>query len=1126
MIGPVTASSSKACATCGAPLGKAERICPACGAPVGSSAILDRGGDDWAHAFARLREITRGEFEIQREIGRGGMAAVYLAREIALDRRVAIKVMAPRLTTDRDLVSRFRQEAVTVAGLVHPNIVTIHAVRHTDDLDFFVMQFVEGRSLDRVVHGHGALPVPIVRALVFMIGSALGYAHRRGVVHRDVKPANVLLDGDGHARVTDFGIAKVLGATHRITKTGMLIGTPSYISPEQCYAQPISAAADQYALGIVTYELLTGHPPFTGSPFTVMQAHTERPIPPIREIRADIPPDFEAALLRMLEKDPAKRWPTMQHALAALEARPLAEGDPMRDALARLALPDSVLRSDELLALPRLVAAAPGAPSPYVAGIAILAAPAELPVGATITLSAAPRNAAGDTMPGVYVEWTTSAAAIAVVDRDSGVVRAVAPGTATITVSAEGVRASVELRVVPKRTVELTIVTPQTPLHVGDRIQLVVATVDHVGEPIGERVRWSCATPQIATVSEDGVLTAVAPGTALVWAEANGVRATAHLPITPARVAAIRLGTIPTTIEVGAQLSVGATPVDVDGHTIADAQAVWLSSDPEIAAVSAAGVVTAKAPGQAIIVCSCESETTAIDLTVVPMTVAAVRIERPDGARIGEPFKLHAEALSKHGRRVPAPMEFQSTAPDIASVDEHGVVTPRALGEVTIFARTSGAQGMVSFYVTAEATQLKWRPPHSRRALRRQLIGGIGALTLVVFLVLVIGASLGDDPQEEVRQSGDVQPVVAPPSAPAPVAEPSAIVGLPASIAPGDTFTVQVTGVSNAAWSSSDSAVATIDRATGRVRALAYGAAELIASTGGDSVRIPLRVAPPAGMVVRIAPTATMQVGDQRRLALEVSPRGLPIPDATWESRAPSLLQVAATGRARALGEGTVYVIARWQGGADSALVTVQGVPIARIELAPSRLRLEPGDSARVTARLLDARGNAIAGREVTWSTTNREAVSVSADGVIRALAPAAAPVRVTARAGAAREEMIVEVHESPREIARRVARVAEEFTNLVRTHDTARVRTLFSPDDPGLGALVDRMSQPRVEFRFTTQPQPAVTDSSVVIEVRIRATIPKRFRDEVRNGVFAVSMRRDGGTWRAAGVTTVSTFR
>jgi serine/threonine-protein kinase len=290
----------------------------------------------WSVVGARLRTATAGEYEIFTELGRGGMAAVYLARDLALNRRVAIKVMAPGLLLGPGMMERFKQEAITVANLQHVHIVAIYGVRQIGDLHFFVMQFVPGRTLEGVLRDVGALPIPVVRAWLFQIGSALGYAHRRGVIHRDIKPGNILLNADGEAIVTDFGIAKVAESPNQ-TQTGTVVGTPVYMSPEQCYARELTGASDQYSLGIVAYEMLVGRPPFSGSSFALMRSHTDTPPPPLHEFRRDIPPAMEAAVMRMLSKTPEERFPSLGDALVSLGAGPLSPDEPLHAELQRLA---------------------------------------------------------------------------------------------------------------------------------------------------------------------------------------------------------------------------------------------------------------------------------------------------------------------------------------------------------------------------------------------------------------------------------------------------------------------------------------------------------------------------------------------------------------------------------------------------------------------------------------------------------------------------------------------------------------------------------------------------------------------------------------------------------------------
>ncbi|MEW5926260.1 MAG: serine/threonine-protein kinase [Gemmatimonadota bacterium] len=353
------------CPRCGAPAAADDRFCGACGAPV-AAAPAGAGDSLWDYVRQRLQVAVAGEFEVLRSVGRGGMAAVFLAREVALNRQVAIKVMSPALLAEEGMVERFRHEAVTVAKLSHPNVVTIHAVRQVGDLHFFVMSFVEGCSLESLLQESGPLPLPLVRSIAFQVGQGLAYAHRQGVVHRDVKPANLLLNTEGNAVVTDFGIAKVKEVSG-LTQTGLMIGTPAYMSPEQWLGAEVTPASDQYSLGVVIHEMLTGTPPFTGPTLAVvMQGHLHRPVPPVREARPECPADVEAAVMRMLDKDPGKRWPGIPQALAALGAAALSTDAPVPEPAAPVEVP-----------------AAP-APVPTAAGTGdVLPVPAAGPVSAT-----------------------------------------------------------------------------------------------------------------------------------------------------------------------------------------------------------------------------------------------------------------------------------------------------------------------------------------------------------------------------------------------------------------------------------------------------------------------------------------------------------------------------------------------------------------------------------------------------------------------------------------------------------------------------------------------------------------------------------------------------------------------
>jgi serine/threonine protein kinase/alpha-tubulin suppressor-like RCC1 family protein len=281
----------------------------------GESAFLTQG-----RIMKALKTATLGDYEILAELGRGGMATVYLAHDVSLDRKVAIKVMSPALLDGEGAIERFKREARTAGALSHPHIIPIHAVRQSGELLYFVMKYVEGRPLDDVVREQGQLPIPMVVQILTEVAGALAYAHRKGVVHRDVKPANIMLDDDGWAVVTDFGIAKV-AQQKGLTLTGSTVGTPAYMSPEQCAAKDVTGRSDQYSLGIVGYELLSGQVPFSADSLMGMfMAHMSEAPRPLLEARPDCPPVLARTIERMMAKAPDERWSSLDDVVTSLES--------------------------------------------------------------------------------------------------------------------------------------------------------------------------------------------------------------------------------------------------------------------------------------------------------------------------------------------------------------------------------------------------------------------------------------------------------------------------------------------------------------------------------------------------------------------------------------------------------------------------------------------------------------------------------------------------------------------------------------------------------------------------------------------------------------------------------------
>src|SRR5689334_23180227 len=259
------------------------------------------------------------------------MGIVYRAKDRRLKRLVAIKLLPPELAYRSEIRSRFLREAETAAQLSHPNIVPIYSVDERDGLVYFVMACVEGDNLAKRMFERGRFSPDETRRIIREVADALAYAHARGVVHRDIKPDNILLDADsGRPMVTDFGIARAIteGSDARLTATGMAIGTPAYMAPEQAAGErEVDGRTDLYSLGIVAYQMLAGELPFTASstPAMLVKHISERPTP-IDQRRADLPPDLARAVMLLLEKDPNDRFPSASALVAALDSGQIPDG--------------------------------------------------------------------------------------------------------------------------------------------------------------------------------------------------------------------------------------------------------------------------------------------------------------------------------------------------------------------------------------------------------------------------------------------------------------------------------------------------------------------------------------------------------------------------------------------------------------------------------------------------------------------------------------------------------------------------------------------------------------------------------------------------------------------------------
>lgn len=584
-----------------------------------------------------LRAATLGEYEILGELGRGGMATVFLAHDLALDRKVAIKVMSPHLLEGDGMVERFKLEARTAAQLSHPHIIPIYAVKWTDETIFFVMKFVEGRPLDDIIKKMAPLPIAMVKDVLIKVGQGLGYGHRRDVVHRDIKPANIMIDEEGTPIVTDFGIAKVASEGGGLTMTGTTIGTPSYMSPEQCEAKDVSGASDQYSLGVLAYEMLTGKLPFEGkTAVSTMYKHVHEAPPPIQDGRPDIPFEVQETVERMLAKNPKDRWPTLEAAIQKLgtestmsyldpahrQLRDLIKQGGARGLLARIQTPRSPIpigrqrasgsstaaeaggkRRSPLLAIAAVVVvvggialaltrpwaaadgpvgvtaaspagpvaggsnaaldgtgddelgsgtppddegtvsdggsveaqplATPSVPEPVerevtrpsgpapVASIRLDDVPGGLTPGQSATIIAIALDGSRNALSGREAQWRSSNTAVAQVD-SRGNVTAETEGSATITVVVEGQEASAQITVASEAVTSVTVTPASVQLLVSGQATATGTVRGQSGPLAGRTIAWTSSAPGVATVSLDGQIVAVAPGTATITGVTGG----------------------------------------------------------------------------------------------------------------------------------------------------------------------------------------------------------------------------------------------------------------------------------------------------------------------------------------------------------------------------------------------------------------------------------------------------------------------------------------------------------------------------------------------------------------------------------------------------------------------------
>lgn len=731
------------CPRCGTSLTPGTKFCSECGNDVttaggGGSTKLSTV-DIEATLLEYLKQATRGEFEIARELGRGGMAMVYLAKDIALNRDVAIKVMSPSLGADLSMAERFVREAQTSASLSHPNIIPVYTVRQTANITFFVMKYIQGRPLDDIMDEVGAIPVPLATAILSQVAGALGYGHKRGVVHRDVKPGNVMIDDEGWAVVTDFGIAKVEQA-EGLTQTGAAIGTPTYMSPEQCTAKPVTGASDQYSLGVVAYEMLTGSKPFDGdSVMSIMYAHVNEPPPPFLDSRPDCPPHVHEAVMRMLSKKPEDRFERMEDVVAALGTPTMSSDDPVRTEMITLAASGVSSKLIDNVRTPRspmpLDSITPSSVQPKAGTGVRPSAPTVQTPGGSTAVDSGPQVSSGQqaaqqskSRKGMYAAVT----AIAVVgvagalwmgpfsqggddtqDTPSGNAEQVQPPATSL------VPASIQIE------------APVTSVLEQDEITMTALVFDSAGTMLdGISPEWTSDDPRIASVS-NGLVIGQREGTTRIVATAGDQTAAVQVTVTarrpsdqpPARVASIALSRSSEVLTVGGQAQIDATPRSASGQSLSGRSLNYRSSSPSVATVDASGLVRGVGPGSATIEIGRDDARASVQVTVSPVAVASVTLT-PGSAtlEVGRTQTLAAELRDAGGNTLSGrTVEWTTSNPSVATVS-NGTVTATGAGTASITARSGNATGVTSVTVNAPVVQPTGPTPDESRDAIRGLI--------------------------------------------------------------------------------------------------------------------------------------------------------------------------------------------------------------------------------------------------------------------------------------------------------------------------------------------------------------------------------------------------------------------
>lgn len=910
----------------------------------------------------RLRRATLGSYDVAGELGRGGMAIVYVARDMKLERTVAIKVMDPRLNLAHGMAERFLQEAQIAARLQHPNIIVVHDIRQSDELIFFVMGLIEGGAVDELCQHGQALPVEQVRWILLQASRALAFAHEKGITHRDIKPANILVNLKGGVILTDFGIAKAVGGSS-MTQSGTQIGTPTYMSPEQFSNMPTGGASDQYALGVTAYQLLTGRTPFTGDLYQLVAAHISATPVPLRELRPDCPAYLANAVMRMLEKDPEHRWPSLDDLEGVFGANmPMGGGAAGK----QLALAAQQLHKQRAMKVAALTAKVPMSPTPTnasrprmltpqpdIARVSISPPGATIFVLGTLELRARVTRDNGDPVPDAVVQWSSSNPNV-VTARTDGTLEGVAPGIAVIRAQAYDAFEEATIRVEPAPLARVTVTTPIITLQIGETVRPDVAAVDMNGvQRTDVSFVWVSHTPTVVQVDEPGGIRGLAPGDAVVEVSVGNVRRLIDVTVVRRPAVGIRIQPVERSMELGDARALRAIATDDTGEPVSHATIAWTSSAPSAIHVDSAGTALAIGPGVVQITAMVDDVSDSVELESVEPPIGSIDVVlTPNTLEVGETAAVTLLVKDATGApRSTCGVRVWSSATTVADVDvETMSVRAVGIGLAHIEAASEEASGTAA---SASAT----------------ITVTVVAVARIEVLPESLDLELGAVATLTVRYLDAKGRVIA-----------------------------NATGIAE----STAPRVAVIER-NNAVRGASVGAAEIrvhVTNADGHTVemRVPVRVRTAALASFAIsAPRQTLVAGESINLAVTaVDTMGETMTNVStvWLSSDESVGMVNASGQVMALRAGMLTITAEVSSSIEQLQFVVSAPPLARLSVQPFAHELIVGMPVRLTVTARDIRGNAVT-PNVRWSIDPPDAARVSGNE-FTALRAGAVTVRAT----------------------------------------------------------------------------------------------------------------------------------